>query len=156
MLLLLVLVPLCAAALPVAVRILFLSATVDGPSMEPALRSGERVLVRRTRRPRRGDVVLMRLPADSALLLKRVVAVAGDYLPAGWASPDVHGLGDARVPDGCYVVLGDNSAVSTDSRFFGLVRRDRLVGVMIRHLLPNPAPGGGDGHEAAEPVGVQE
>ncbi|WP_051367189.1 signal peptidase I [Hamadaea tsunoensis] len=124
----------CAVALPVAARLLLILTIVDGPSMEPALRSGERVLVRRTRRPRRGDVVLMRLPADGALLLKRVVAVAGDHLPAGWAAPDLHGLGDARVPGGSYVVLGDNSAVSTDSRYFGLVARDRLVGVMIRRL----------------------
>lgn len=120
--------------LAVGARLLLILATVDGASMEPTLRPGERVLIRRTRRPRRGDVVLMRLPADPALLLKRVVAVAGEHLPSDWARPDVHGLGDRRVPAGCYVVLGDNRPVSTDSRYFGLVRRDRVLGVMIRRL----------------------
>lgn len=130
-------------AFALAARRLLILATVDGPSMEPTFRSGERVLIRRTSRPRRGHVVLMRLPArpgyrpDSQLLLKRVVAVPGDHVPDGWASPDVHGIGDAEVPHGHYVVLGDNRPVSTDSRYFGLVPRDRVVGVMVR-----PFPGG--------------
>lgn len=112
--------------------------TVDGPSMEPTLRSGDRVLIRRTSRPRRGQVVLMRLPVrpghppDPQLLLKRVVAVAGDHVPEGWATPDTQGIGGAEVPHGYSVVLGDNRRVSTDSRYFGLVPDDRMVGVMVR------------------------
>jgi signal peptidase I len=139
----LVLVMLLAGAV-VAARKLLILTTVDGPSMEPTLRSGQRVLIRRTRRPRRGRVVLMRLPVrpghppDPLLLLKRVVAVTGDHVPQGWASPDVHGIGGARVPRGHYVVLGDNSPVSTDSRYFGLVPDDRLVGVMVRFPVTPP------------------
>lgn len=115
--------------------------TVDGPSMAPAVLSGDRVLVRRTRRPRRGQVVLLRFPplpsgatADDQLLLKRVVAVAGDRVPPGWADPDVHGLGGELVPGGCTVVLGDNRPASWDSRHYGFVPRERIVGVVVRHV----------------------
>jgi len=128
------------AASALAARKLLIVTTVDGPSMEPALRSGDRVLVRRTSRPRRGQVVLMRLPIrpgcppDPRLLLKRVVAVAGDHVPPGWATPDTQGIGGTPVPAGYSVVLGDNRPVSTDSRYFGLVPRDRVVGVMVRFV----------------------
>ncbi|MET8847597.1 S26 family signal peptidase [Amycolatopsis sp. NPDC004625] len=129
-----------ALAVFAARRVLILT-TVDGPSMTPALRSGDRVLVRRTRRPRRGQVALLRFPqlpsgapAGDQLLLKRVVAVAGDRIPAGWAEPDVHGLAGAVVPAGCTVVLGDNRATSWDSRHYGFVPREQLVGVVVRQV----------------------
>jgi signal peptidase I len=122
----------------VARRMLILT-TVDGSSMTPGLRSGDRVLVRRTRRPRRGQVALLRYPplpsgapAGQQLLLKRVVAVAGDRVPPSWADPDVHGLAGAVVPPGCAVVLGDNRPASWDSRHYGFVPRDRMVGVVVR------------------------
>ncbi|MFF1609749.1 S26 family signal peptidase [Amycolatopsis sp. NPDC058278] len=124
-----------------AARRRLIMTTVDGPSMAPALLSGDRVLVRRTRRPRRGQVALMRFPqlpsgapTGDQLLLKRVVAVAGDRLPPGWAEPDVHGLGGEVVPGGCAVVLGDNRPSSWDSRHYGFVPREQIVGVVVRHV----------------------
>ncbi|MET8996268.1 S26 family signal peptidase [Amycolatopsis sp. NPDC004169] len=134
---------LAAGSVYVARRRLILT-TVDGSSMAPELASGDRVLVRRTRRPRRGRVALLRFPplpsgapSGGQLLLKRVVAVAGDRLPPGWAEPDVHGLGGQRVPAGCAVVLGDNRPASWDSRHYGFVPRERIVGVVVRHV-PRP------------------
>ncbi|WP_410619936.1 S26 family signal peptidase [Amycolatopsis sp. cmx-8-4] len=133
---------LLAAGGAVAARLLLILTTVDGASMAPELASGDRVLVRRTRRPRRGRVALLRYPrlpsgapAGEQLLLKRVVAVAGDRVPAGWADPDVHGLAGAVVPPGCTVVLGDNRPTSWDSRHYGFVPRERLVGVVVRHVF---------------------
>ncbi|MDS0137513.1 MULTISPECIES: S26 family signal peptidase [unclassified Amycolatopsis] len=124
-----------------AIRRRLIMTTVDGPSMEPALSSGDRVLVRRTRRARRGQVALLRFPqlpsgapVGDQLLLKRVVAVAGDRIPVDWADPDVHGLGGELVPPGCAVVLGDNRPTSWDSRHYGFVPRERIVGVVVRHV----------------------
>ncbi|WP_026469027.1 S26 family signal peptidase [Amycolatopsis balhimycina] len=68
------------------------------------------------------------------MLLKRVVAVSGDRMPPSWADPDVHGLAGTVVPPGCTVVLGDNRPASWDSRHYGFVPRDRLVGVVVRHV----------------------
>ncbi|MEA5363858.1 S26 family signal peptidase [Amycolatopsis sp., V23-08] len=136
----LVLLGLLAAGSAVAARRGLILTTVDGESMAPELASGDRVLVRRTRRPRRGQVALLRYPrlpsgapTGEQLLLKRVVAVAGDRVPADWGDPDVHGLAGAVVPPGCAVVLGDNRPTSWDSRHYGFVPRERLVGVVLRH-----------------------
>ena len=75
--------------------------SVEGLSMVPAFVPGERLtVVRRWRRVRVGDVVVLRDPrGHDRWLLKRCVARKGDQL-------------DLR---------GDNAVASTDSRDFGLV-----------------------------------
>jgi signal peptidase I len=90
---------------------------VDGPSMEPAYRNGDRLLVNRLayvfHEPRPGDVVVLRDPEErTRLLIKRVVAVPDGSLPA---------------PRHVYV-LGDNAAESRDSRHFGPVGRALILG----------------------------
>lgn len=84
---------------------------VEGESMAPALAPGERVLVNRAaywlRSPRPGDLVVLRDPRRrERLLLKRIDRPAA----GGW------------------LVVGDNSEASTDSRTFGPVRRELIVG----------------------------
>lgn len=71
---------------------------VAGPSMVPALRHGDAVVVRRGGRVRPGDVVLARFPAlPDRLVVKRAVRPHG----AGWW------------------VQGDNPYASDDSRRYG-------------------------------------
>ena len=132
---------LLASALLLAVRRALIVTTVDGDSMAPGLRSGDRVLVRRTRKVRRGQVVMLSYPelpggvdTSGQYLLKRVVAVTGDRLGDGWAAPDVAGLGGQVVPHGHSVVLGDNRPSSWDSRHYGFVPGERVVGVVVRKL----------------------
>lgn len=123
-----------------SLRRVLLVTTVDGTSMEPALRPGDRLLVRRTRRVRAGQVVVFRPPSrpgarpGRVLLVKRAVAVPGDHVPVAWEYPDLGGVAGTVVPPGYLVVLGDNRATSWDSRHYGLVRREQVAGVMIRHL----------------------
>ncbi|MGJ6963782.1 S26 family signal peptidase [Streptosporangium sp. G11] len=130
----------------------FLATTVDGTSMEPALRSGDRLLVRRTKRVRAGQLVVFVCPdpphaaeplpeRGRPLLIKRAVAVPGDRVPVGWEDPDVHEIAGTVVPRGSLVVLGDNRATSWDSRYYGFVRRDRFVGVVVRRLPGQGTPG---------------
>ena len=57
-----------------------------------------------------------------------------EALALDWADPDVHGLGGAVVPAGCAVVLGDNRPTSWDSRHYGFVPRERMIGVVVRHV----------------------
>ena len=89
---------------------------VDGPSMEPAYRPGDRVLVNRLaylrRAPAVGDVVVLRDPERPGHHLLKRIAQAPDGAP-----------GPAR-----YVVLGDNAARSRDSRSFGPVERPEILG----------------------------
>ena len=115
--------------------------TVRGWSMAPALAPGARVLVRRTPpgRARPGDVVVARLDTGpGGWAVKRVAAVAGDPWPAGVPG----GPPGGRVPAGRLVLLGDNAAVSLDSRELGAVPADRVVGV-VRRRLPGGSAGGG-------------
>lgn len=129
---------LVAVALAAIGRRRFLLVTVAGDSMRPALRPGDRLLVRRTRRIRAGQVAVLRQPpaglfmADaepSGLLVKRIVAVPGDRVPE---SCRVHGQLPECVPPGSFIMLGDNSRRSYDSRFAGLIPADLLIGVAVR------------------------
>jgi nickel-type superoxide dismutase maturation protease len=86
--------------------------------MRPALRPGDRLLVRWRAGIRPGDVVVARRPDRPTLLvLKRAVHRAGD----GWW------------------LAGDDPAASDDSRLFGPVADDLVVGrVLLRWWPPWP------------------
>lgn len=90
---------------------------VEGESMLPDVSPGERVLVNKAAywlgKPARGDLVVLRDPRDKRrLLLKRLDEPAGDR----------------------WHVVGANASASTDSRTFGPVGRELLVGkVLLRY-----------------------
>lgn len=129
---------------------------VSGQSMAPTLRSGDRLLVRRGPgvEPRVGDLVVLPEPgpcrrgeparreAASALIVKRVAAVPGDPVPAFLPAWERAG---GVVPPGRLVLLGDNPPMSRDSRQFGQVRADRLIGVVVRRLGGHALPTAGSG-----------
>lgn len=124
----------CAAA--VWMRRRWVVAVVRGQSMMPTFVDGQRVLTRRAVRGRIrvGDVIVFRVrsPVTPPVAgtpwyrIKRVVAVAGDPLPA-W----LPGGPSATVPAGHLVVTGDNPN-SEDSRHFGPVRESAVLGVLRR------------------------
>lgn len=126
---------------------------VDGPSMLPTLETGDRVLVEklgyRFSEPERGDVVL--LQREGQLLIKRVAALPGETVAVRGGTFYVNGepLRDPSgmqglpysveptvVPPGQFYVLGDNRGNSTDSRSFGPVSKERLVGEAVVILWP--------------------
>ena len=130
------------AACGICARRWLVVVTVHGRSMEPAYKDGDRLVAKRTRRVRTGDVVVLamdRSPSDLAgdttptgrWLLKRVAAMAGDPVPdyVAAALPVFAGL---RVPPGCLMVLGDNLAHSHDSRHEGAIPADRVRAVPLR------------------------
>ncbi|MFI9846273.1 S26 family signal peptidase [Nonomuraea sp. NPDC051941] len=129
----------------------YLVVTVRGYSMRPSYLPGEKVLVRRTAaaKVRRGQTVVFEAPGrtgegavaeaapppgsfvvDVGLLIKRVVATGGDRVdfPVPGAGP--------VVPEGHLAVRGDNVDESFDSRDFGYVPPERVVGVVVRRLGP--------------------
>src|SRR3990172_6804038 len=90
--------------------------TVEGESMTPGYKEGDRLLVSSTlllfSPPKEGDVVVIQHPEDNnKQLLKRVIGVPGDR---------VEGV---ELGGGEYFVLGDNKGKSEDSRHFGKIRR---------------------------------
>ncbi|GAB4454344.1 MAG: hypothetical protein Kow0031_36400 [Anaerolineae bacterium] len=90
---------------------------INGNSMRPLLQPGDVVLydpaAYRTASPRPGDIVLARHPLQSGLVLVKRV--------------------ESEAPGVGYVLKGDNPAESSDSRAFGAVRAELLLGkVMCR------------------------
>jgi signal peptidase I len=81
------------------------------------------------------------------LWVKRVAALPGDPVPAG--VPGCPG----RVPPGRMAVLGDNAAVSTDSRTVGLVPVDVVVGVVLGTNARPPVAGRDGGPGATDATG---
>ncbi|HEY7755959.1 MAG TPA: S26 family signal peptidase, partial [Actinomycetota bacterium] len=100
---------------------------VAGSSMAPALEPGDWALAVVARRdPRRGSVVVVEHPERPGFeIVKRVVAVAGDVAPGGRA-----------LADGELWVQGDAPDGSTDSRHFGVVRRDQVRGSIVLVYWP--------------------
>ncbi len=89
----------------------FLRVRVVGESMAPTLRDGDTCLVRRTRRIRPGQVVVIERPDRPGLVIvKRVWRCE----PGGWW------------------VEGDNLDASDDSRLFGPVPDELVIGVVVR------------------------
>ncbi|MFY7065034.1 S26 family signal peptidase [Nocardiopsis changdeensis] len=142
-----------AAAAPLALLLwanrTLVAVDVVGHSMEPAFHHGDRVLVRRVpaKRLRVGDVAVLGRPdtgdlRDLALIMgsvppwvvKRVAALPGDPVPA---SVPARG---GTVPPGHLVVLGDNTGHSTDSRVWGPVPDDRVLGVVLRRMTSPRTP----------------
>lgn len=136
-----------AASLVLLVRVRRLVVVVDvqGPSMEPTLYEGDRVLVRRAplTAVRTGDLVVVARPHSHEFatpgpwVIKRVAATAGERIPPvirrGWAENEIDFAG-AFVPAGRLLLLGDNPARSGDSRHWGFTAGDAVLGVVTRPM----------------------
>jgi signal peptidase I len=135
---------------------------VSGLSMEPHIRSGEYVVINtfayRIGVPRRDDIVAFRHDGDTrAVFIKRVIGLPGDHIRIDRGQVYVNGtkldepyvqhadgrsFGDFAVPVASVYVLGDNRAQSEDSRFFGAVADERLIGRAIAGVWPPRMLGG--------------
>ena len=130
---------------------------VSGASMEPNFSDGNYLLIDeityKFREPQRGEVVVFRSPQDKAtFFIKRIVALPGekvnirnnqvyingepfneDYLALNIRTA---GLVDAVLGKDEYLVLGDNRYNSFDSRSWGALKRDRIIGMARLRLFP--------------------
>jgi signal peptidase I len=135
---------------------------VSGLSMEPHIRSGEYVVINtfayRIGVPRRGEIVAFRHEGDArAVFIKRVIGLPGDHIRIDRGQVYVNGtklvepyvqhsddrsFAELVVPPLSVYVLGDNRADSEDSRLFGPVGDERLIGRAIAGIWPPRMLGG--------------
>jgi signal peptidase I len=132
---------------------------VSGFSMAPHISPNEYVLINRfayrLQSPQRGDIVAFR-QGDDGVFIKRVVGIPGDRIRIDRGTVFLNGVAlrepyvlyvdnrsfaGSTVPPGSVYVLGDNRAVSEDSRFFGAVPDNRLIGRALAGVWPPSAVG---------------
>jgi signal peptidase I len=134
---------------------------IPSESMEPTLRPGDQALVSKLsgHDPERGQLVALHSPRGGQILIKRVVAVGGDTVGledgvlvvnrrkvsepfVDHKAIDSVYFGPVKVRPGTVFVMGDNRANSEDSRDFGAVRTNRIIGRAVARVWP-PARWGG-------------
>jgi signal peptidase I len=140
---------------------LFQAFSIPSGSMQPTLRPGDRVMVNKLSY-RFGDIerghliVFERPPSMPELatkdLIKRVIALPGEsveardgvvhidgaaldepYLPEGTRTEN---LPRQTIPEGHYLVLGDNRGSSQDGRAFGPIAEELVIGRAFLRIWP--------------------
>lgn len=153
---------------------------VSGASMESTFHSGEYLIVDQMsyyfHQPTRGEVVIFKYPRDpSKFFIKRIIGVPGDTVviengivtiineanPEGFVLEEPYAEAMPPAPklsetlgEREYFVMGDNRDESSDSRTWGVLQQEKIVGRAWARLFPPSAldylPG------AAEPVVISE
>jgi signal peptidase I len=136
------------------IRLAVQNFNIDGHSMEPNLHNGELILVDKWsylfHAPERGDVIVFIAPPQpSQDYIKRVIGLPGDVitvrgttvivdgvvLKENYIDPALQGnscpfkaIDNLVVPSNKYWVMGDNRANSSDSRCWGFVPKQNVIG----------------------------
>jgi signal peptidase I len=136
---------------------------VSGASMEPNFESGNYLIIDemtyRFRPPQRGEVVVFRYLDDpKTFFIKRLIGLPGERIeidmgkvtifnkeyPNGYILDEPYlengevtsGRVNVTLEEGKYFVLGDNRLHSFDSRGWGSLPKDNLVGLVRVRLWP--------------------
>jgi signal peptidase I len=147
-------VALLALVVLVGVRVFILVPVgIDGDSMEPTVHGGDIAVISKLADSAdsldRGDLVVFDDP-EGDLSLKRVIALPGDELVILDAVLEVNGrpvdepyvdrasidgsyFRRVVVPEGSVFLMGDNRARSIDSRYYGAVAEERILGRVLLH-----------------------
>lgn len=128
--------------------------TVDGQSMEPTLHNNNVLLLEKYNKSyNRFDVVVLNKNGEK--LIKRIIGLPGEYIAykdnilfidhvqtedigniPKTADFELSDYGYDVIPEDYYFVLGDNRVNSSDSRVFGLVHKDDIIGTASFRIYP--------------------
>ncbi|MFH1714157.1 MAG: signal peptidase I [Candidatus Nealsonbacteria bacterium] len=134
---------------------------VDGQSMEPNFEHRDYLIVDelsyRFREPQRGEVIVFKYPNNPAVrYIKRIIGLPGETIEVQDGKVVVFNeeggmiLRESYIPDSTettgslkialakdeYFVLGDNREASSDSRRWGTVPKDNIIGQVFLRLWP--------------------
>ena len=130
---------------------------VNGPSMEPTFYSNQYVLVDeityRLRKPERGEIIVFRNPRNEAeFYIKRIIGLPGETVAVTDNEIEINGekLNEGYInvkngmmgrnnfilKDGEYFVMGDNRLQSFDSRSWGPLSKEEIIGMVRLRFFP--------------------
>jgi len=136
---------------------------VSGSSMVPNFHDGDLIITNKLAPKmatlQRGEVIILQNPRNaSEVFIKRIIGLPGDqvqisrgqvfinnqplpepYLPAGTQTREGQYLSEGEevvVPDSHYLVMGDNRNGSSDSREWGTIKKEAVVGQAFLRYWP--------------------
>lgn len=134
---------------------------IPSSSMEPTLQINDRLIIEkityRFHKPERGDIVVFNPTEElqkqdfKEAFIKRIIGIPGDTVMVRKGEVSVNGnvlkefyikeapnydFGPVIVPDGEYLVLGDNRNNSFDSHYWGFVPMNKIVGRAYLRFWP--------------------
>ena len=144
--------------------------TVSGQSMYPTLHNSDRMFMSKLGEINRFDIVVLKAPDENVEYIKRVIGMPGDTLELKQGVLYINGkkieqpfintealqkqtvfiddftlqslIGETKIPEGKYFVMGDNRGVSRDSRMIGLIDRKAIEGKAVFTIWPMNQFGG--------------
>ena len=134
---------------------------VNGASMNPTFETGQYLIVEhltyKTSEPQRGDVVIFKYPLKPTdFYIKRIIALPGETITIEGSDVFIQKAGSSEknklnepyllftsnnnisktLTDNEYFVMGDNRPNSSDSRTWGALPKDYIIGKAFLRLLP--------------------
>lgn len=137
---------------------------VNGASMEPNFHGGDYLIVDeltyRFKEPERGEVIVFKYPGnESYYYIKRIIGLPGETIDIKNGKVEITNnqnsngfvLDEAYLPSGLitssqkekfvlnkdeYFVLGDNRDFSFDSRGWGILKKEKIIGLVRLRLWP--------------------
>lgn len=134
---------------------------VSGASMEPNFKSGDYLIIDeltyKFKEPERGEVIIIKAPGGSVFYIKRIVGLPYEKIEIKQNKVFISQMGNGgefelkenyingadTYPDGVYklkekeyLVFGDNRPRSLDSREFGPIAKNSIIGKVLLRLWP--------------------
>lgn len=130
---------------------------VIGPSMNTTLKSGDVTVVNKLiyhlRKIKRNEIVSIK--QNDKVMVKRIIGLPGEHIEykdnilyidgqmykeknikESTKNFKLEDIGYDKIPDNMYFVLGDNRTNSSDSREFGLVKKENIIGKVNLRIFP--------------------
>ena len=123
---------------------------VDGASMDKTLENGQILLLYKLGNVKRYDIVVLDEEIEDEIIIKRIIGMPNDTveikngkiyvndeeIEEEYAYGQTSDYDKITLGDDEYFILGDNRPISKDSRYFGPVKKDEIIGKVIFRLWP--------------------